>query len=117
MTWCEDHRIELMAQTEPVLVNAIVQQHRTALEQFPKRERDTLLLDTFEPWLDWRRTIAELAAELQVNERTIRNRLERVKQALDGTLDDPDSLLCLLFTLRMMRMERAARQANWSACE
>ncbi|MGE2716976.1 PucR family transcriptional regulator [Mycolicibacterium litorale] len=64
------------------------------------REREPMLADTMQAYLDGFGDIAAVAARLHVHPNTIRYRVRRIETLLGTSLDDPDDRLVLALGLR-----------------
>ncbi|HSZ43108.1 MAG TPA: helix-turn-helix domain-containing protein [Trebonia sp.] len=102
---CEDHLVELWLLSDMALARQITQRQMSVLEQIPAHER-AWLIDTFEPWLERRGTVTEIAAMLGVHVQTVRYRIKQLKEIFGDAIDDPDSRLAFELTLRVMRLLR-----------
>jgi DNA-binding PucR family transcriptional regulator len=64
------------------------------------REKDPMLADTLQAYLDGFGDIATVAQRLHVHPNTVRSRVRRIEELLSTALDDPDDRLVLALGLR-----------------
>lgn len=79
---------------------------RTVLEPVLAVDPDFELLRTLEAFLDASSSTTEAAQELQIHRNTVANRIRRVAELLDVSLEDPETRLSLQLSCRVLRLNR-----------
>jgi hypothetical protein len=102
---CEAHLVELWLLSDQKLADQITRRQMSVLDHIPANERKWLI-DTFEPWLERRQTVAEIADVLGVHAQTVRYRIKQLKEIFGDRIDDADERLTLELALRVMRLQK-----------
>jgi sugar diacid utilization regulator len=97
LLWAEEWLAELMLHADGELRDELRRARLGALMQADRRGR---LAETLPAWLRHQGAVAAVAAELGVHRQTVRYRLGRLRELLDGQLDDPDARFELELALR-----------------
>jgi hypothetical protein len=102
---CEEHFVELWLLSDQKLADQITRRQMSVLDHIPANERKWLI-DTFEPWLERRQTVTQIADELGVHVQTVRYRIKQLKEIFGDRIDDPDQRLAFELALRVMRLQK-----------
>ena len=94
--------VELLLRSEPLVAQTLVTQLLGPLVALPARRREPLL-ETLDAWLLQPGQHTTLAAELHVAARTVRYRVDRLRELLGAVVDDPSRRLELLLAVRAAR--------------
>ncbi len=87
---------------DEALARELVRRRLAPIEALPAAERDRLL-ETLEVWLAFQRQTPAIAEALHVHPQTVRYRIGRVRELLDGALDSPDGRFELELALKARR--------------
>ena len=96
----EDHAAELVLHADTVLASEFAEARLAPLDALRPAVRDRLT-QTLRAWLDRQGRIDETARALEVHPQTVRYRLNQLREALGGALDDPDARFELQLALRV----------------
>ena len=96
----EEHAVDLVLQADAVLASEFAQSRLAALAELKAGVRARLTA-TLSAWLDCQGRIDETARALDVHPQTVRYRLNQLREALGGALDDPDARFELALALRV----------------
>ena len=96
----EEHAAELVLQADAVLASEFAQARLAALTALKPGVR-VRLTETLSAWLDCQGRVDETARALDVHPQTVRYRLNQLREALGGALDDPDARFELALALRV----------------
>jgi PucR C-terminal helix-turn-helix domain len=107
VTFCEEHLVELWLLADEALIDQLGKRRLGALATLSPAQRDRLM-ETFGTWLETRGTAAEMADRLCVHPQTVRYRMRKLEQALDGQLGDPDARFAMELVLRATRLRERA---------
>jgi hypothetical protein len=97
-----EHLAELILRADEELAAALVADRLKPLLELPEPERERLL-ETLAAWLDYQRHTPAIAAQLHVHPQTVRYRLGKLRELLDGALDSPDGRFELEMAIRAHR--------------
>ena len=79
------------------------------LEPLTSDDSDGVLLSTLQAYLDCQSSATNAAAALGVHRNTVMKRIDRVAEALNVNLHDPDQRLALQLVVRMHRLDRTSQ--------
>lgn len=99
---CDDHATSLLLAAHPTLGGVLAQRWLAPLYELPEARREPLL-ETLEAWLESPGQYTFLAERLHVHVRTVRYRVDRLREVLGDVVDDPDQRLELALALRADR--------------
>jgi hypothetical protein len=115
VTFCEDYLVELWLLADEPLIDQLARRRLGGIANLGASQRQRLT-ETFSAWLETSGTAPAMAERLQVHPQTVRYRMRKLEQALDGQLSDPDSRFALEAVLRATRLrERAASDSQSGA--
>lgn len=113
VTFCEDYLVELWLLADEPLIDQLARRRLGAVADFGAVQRQRLT-ETFSAWLETSGTAPAMAERLGVHPQTVRYRMRKLEQALDGQLSDPDSRFAIEAVLRATRLrDRAASDAQF----
>jgi hypothetical protein len=95
----DEHRSELIARSDPLLVQEILQSRLAPLEDETANAR-ARLVETLLAWLKNDGNVPSAADELHVHAQTVRYRLAHLRELLGDALDDPEVRFELEYALR-----------------
>ncbi|MGB3952204.1 MAG: helix-turn-helix domain-containing protein, partial [Solirubrobacterales bacterium] len=98
-TLAGEQRVALICRSDPDLVDEILEQRLTALDDETPNSR-VRLHKTLLAWLRNDGDVTAAARELHVHAQTVRYRMARLRELLGGSLDDPDVRFELEYALR-----------------
>lgn len=98
----EERLSELILLQDQALARRVVSRRLGSLELLPTPERERLL-ETLEAWLAHQRHTPGIAEELHVHPQTVRYRIAKLRELLEGVLDSPDGRFELELALRVRR--------------
>lgn len=98
----DDHRSELIANSDRMLAEEIVRDRLAPLDEETPASRERLT-ETLLAWLRNNGSITAAAEELHVHAQTLRYRMTRLRELLGDGLDDPELRYELEFALRASR--------------
>jgi hypothetical protein len=111
VTFCEDYLVELWLLADEPLIDQLARRRLAGIADLSAAQRQRLT-ETFSAWLETTGTAPAMAERLQVHPQTVRYRMRKLEQALDGQLSDPDSRFALEAVLRATRLrDRTASDA------
>jgi len=112
VTFCEDYLVELWLLADEPLIDQLARRRLGGVADLGAVQRQRLT-ETFSAWLETSGTAPAMAERLQVHPQTVRYRMRKLEQALDGQLSDPDSRFAIEVVLRAARLrDRAASDAQ-----
>ena len=104
----EDHATELVLHADTVLAHELAEARLAPLDELRPGARERLT-ESLRAWLDCQGRVDETARALDVHPQTVRYRLNQLREAFDGALDDPDGRFELALALRVRRAGHARR--------
>lgn len=108
VAFCEDYLVELWLLADEPLIDQLARRRLVGIADLSAIQRQRLT-ETFSAWLETSGTAPAMAERLQVHPQTVRYRMRKLEQALDGQLSDPDSRFATEAVLRATRLrDRAA---------
>lgn len=111
VTFCEDYLVELWLLADEPLIDQLARRRLAGIADLGAAQRQRLT-ETFSAWLETSGTAPAMAERLQVHPQTVRYRMRKLEQALDGQLSDPNSRFALEAVLRATRLrDRTASDA------
>jgi hypothetical protein len=111
VTFCEDYLVELWLLADEPLIDQLARRRLAGIADLGASQRQRLT-ETFSAWLETSGTAPAMAEQLQVHPQTVRYRMRKLEQALDGQLSDPDSRFAIEVVLRATRLrDRGASDA------
>jgi hypothetical protein len=105
----DDHLLELVLRTDPVLSSELARQALAPLDELPAGQR-ARLMETLEAWLDEQGEARPAAKRLHVHVQTVRYRVAQLRDLLGARLDDARGRLELQLALRIRADQAAARR-------
>jgi len=96
----EEHAAELVLHADPVLASELADTRLAPLESLRPAVRERLT-ESLCAWLDCQGRVDETARTLDVHPQTVRYRLNQLREAFGGALDDPDARFELALALRV----------------
>jgi hypothetical protein len=96
----EDHAAALVLHADPALAGELAQARLAPLAELRDGVRERLT-ETLRAWLDRQGRIDETARALDVHPQTVRYRLNQLREAFGGALDDADARFELELALRV----------------
>ena len=96
----EEHAAELVLHADPVLAGELAEARLAPLEALRPAVRERLT-ESLGAWLDCQGRVDETARALDVHPQTVRYRLNQLREAFGGALDDPDVRFELALALRV----------------
>ena len=115
VTFCEDYLVELWLLADEHLIDQLARRRLGGIADLGAAQRQRLT-ETFSAWLETSGTAPAMAERLHVHPQTVRYRMRKLEQALDGQLSDPDSRFALEAVLRATRLrDHAASDAPLAA--
>ncbi|MFP5363654.1 MAG: PucR family transcriptional regulator [Thermoleophilia bacterium] len=105
----EDHAAALVLHADSGLASELAEARLAPLRELRPAVR-ARLTDTLRAWLDCQGRVDETARALDVHPQTVRYRLNQLRDALGGALDDPEARFELALALRV-RVPEPARIA------
>jgi DNA-binding PucR family transcriptional regulator len=91
--------VALLLHGQPQLATELAHTHLAPLLELPERRREPML-ETLAAWLQRPGQHTALAEQLHVHARTVRYRIDRLRQLLGPVVDDPDRRLELALAVR-----------------
>jgi hypothetical protein len=117
VTFCEDYLVELWLLADEPLIDQLARRRLGGIADLGAVQQQRLT-ETFSAWLETSGTAPAMAERLQVHPQTIRYRMRKLEQALDGQLSDPGARFAIEAVLRATRLrDRAASDAQPKAEE
>lgn len=111
----EEHAAALVLHADTALASELAEARLAALDDLRPGPR-ARLTESLRAWLDCQGRIDETARALDVHPQTVRYRLNQLREAFGGALDDPDARFELALALRVRgepaRMDAAARRRS-----
>ena len=96
----EEHATELVLHADTVLASELAEARLAPLDDLRPGVRDRLT-ESLRAWLDCQGRVDETARALDVHPQTVRYRLNQLREAFGGALDDPDGRFELALALRV----------------
>ena len=100
----DDHGAELVLQADAALAGDFADARLAPLAELRPGVRDRLTA-SLAAWLDCQGRVDETARALEIHPQTVRYRLNQLREAFGGALDDPDARFELALALRVRRPE------------
>ena len=107
VAFCEDYLVELWLLADEALIDQLARRRLGGLADVGAAQRQRLT-ETFSAWLETSGTAPAMAERLQVHPQTVRYRMRKLEQALDGQLSDPDARFAIEAVLRATRLRDRA---------
>jgi hypothetical protein len=96
----EEHAAELVLHADPVLASELADARLAPLQGLRPAVSERLT-ESLRAWLDCQGRVDETARALDVHPQTVRYRLNQLREAFGGALDDPDTRFELALALRV----------------
>jgi hypothetical protein len=96
----EEHAAALVLHADPAMAGDLAEARLAPLGELRPGVRERLT-DTLRAWLDCQGRVDETARALEVHPQTVRYRLNQLREALGGALDDPEGRFELELALRV----------------
>jgi DNA-binding PucR family transcriptional regulator len=96
----EEHAAELVLHADPLLASELAEARLAPLLTLRPAVRERLT-ESLSAWLDCQGRVDETARALDVHPQTVRYRLNQLREAFGGALDDPDARFELALALRV----------------
>jgi hypothetical protein len=107
VAFCEDYLVELWLLADEALIDQLARRRLGAVAELGAAQRQRLT-ETISAWLETSGTAPAMAEQLQVHPQTVRYRMRKLEQALDGQLSDPDARFAIEAVLRATRLRDRA---------
>jgi hypothetical protein len=115
LTFCDDYLVELWLLADQPLIDQLARRRLGAVAELSPVQRRRMA-ETFGAWLETSGTAPAMAERLGVHPQTVRYRMRKLEQALDGQLSDPDARFAIEAVLRATRLQgRAASDTQGRA--
>lgn len=96
----QDHTTDLLLAQDPNLARDLVRQHLAPFGALPPASAQRLR-QTLAAWLDHQGQLTPVARQLGIHPQTVRYRIRRLRELLDGALDHPEGRFELALALRL----------------
>jgi len=93
------HTIALLLAAEPRLTGQLIAERLGPLDQLHAGSRERLEL-TLRTWLDCQGTLTSVATQLSIHPKTVKYRLDRIRELFGTAIDEPDARFEIQLALR-----------------